>query len=85
MVNAQNLKNNHICHTIISQYIIYNNADTIQEQLDEQEHIWNTSGHIVGTNMGVNYTLLDGQLIWNLYIHKWASTIIKGQISRSNL
>ena len=28
----------------------------------------------------VNYTLLDGQLVWNLYIHKKASTIIKGQM-----
>ena len=28
---------------------------------------------------GVNYILLDGQLVWSLYIYKWASTIVKGQ------
>ena len=33
-----------ICHTRASQDIKYNNADMIQEHLDEQEHIWNTSG-----------------------------------------
>ena len=38
------MEHNDICHTRASQDITYNNADRILEHLDEQEHIWNTSG-----------------------------------------
>ena len=40
-LNIINNEHNDICHTRASQDITYNNADTIQEHLDEQEHIWN--------------------------------------------
>ena len=43
-LNIINNEHNNICHTRASQDITYNNADRILEHLDEQEHIWNTSG-----------------------------------------
>ena len=45
-------EHNNICHTRASQDITYNNADKIQEHLDEQEHIWQTSGTSHQDNTG---------------------------------
>ena len=46
------MEHNDICHTRASQDITYNNADRILEHLDEQEHIWKTSGTSHQDNTG---------------------------------
>ena len=43
-LNIINIVYNNICHTRASQDITYHNINRIQEHLDEQEHIWQTSG-----------------------------------------
>ena len=57
-----NLKFKHICHTLTSQSITYKNAGMIQEHLDEQEHIWNTSGHLEHHRTGQHLQTWHNQL-----------------------
>ena len=51
-LNIINNEHNNICHTRASQDITYNNADRLLEHLDEQEHIWKTSGTSHQDNTG---------------------------------
>ena len=68
---------------MIPQYIKYNNAGMIQEHLDAQEHILNTSGHLEQYWTGQHLQMWHNQLLISrsLALQVLPDTLVKMDLS----